>query len=639
MLSNVARRNAWALAVGALAALVLVWHARGHLPFISDDTFISLRYARRLLDGQGLTWTEGPRVEGYTNLLWLLACAGLGALGVDLVVASRALGFAGMIAALFAVVYTTRPRSFGDAGASLFAALGLALSGAFAVWTVGGLEQPFVAAFLAGSIALLHPIVRGEAKGTRARVLGAGVLLGLLCLSRADGPVLCVAVGLGLVAALGFRASAWRMLPRLAAFPLLMAGGQLVFRRLYYGDWVPNTARVKVALSSKRIQDGIEYVQGGALSYVALVAAAVVALIVCVPSRARRPRVVFPAVVAAVWLAYVAFVGGDLFPARRHWVAALVPVALLAAELWRLAVARPGWGRVAAPVVGIALLGAHAESQSDAREPENRRAREERWEWDGKIVGELLHDAFGAEQPLLAVDPAGAVPYYSRLPAIDMLGLNDHHIARQRPRGFGKGWMGHELGDGRYVLGKKPDLVLFALPHGSEKALFRSGKQMEADRRFREQYRLLRFEAPRPGAPARAAWLRSLLWTRVESERIGVRREDRRVTIPGYLFAAPKGAAARLDEEKRLVCLIRGTGKGALERVKLAPGTWRVSADSTAPVDVEVWESGAQAGAPVHSGPPPGSFEIAAGKPSLVDIVVRARGQAELRALALERIR
>ena len=38
----------------------------------ADDALISLRYARRVCEGQGLTWSAGKPVEGYTDLLWVL---------------------------------------------------------------------------------------------------------------------------------------------------------------------------------------------------------------------------------------------------------------------------------------------------------------------------------------------------------------------------------------------------------------------------------------------------------------------------------------------------------------------------------------------------------------------------------------
>jgi arabinofuranosyltransferase len=47
-------------------AAILFLNAVHYLPFLSDDSLISLRYAHRLLDGHGLTWTEGRPVEGYS---------------------------------------------------------------------------------------------------------------------------------------------------------------------------------------------------------------------------------------------------------------------------------------------------------------------------------------------------------------------------------------------------------------------------------------------------------------------------------------------------------------------------------------------------------------------------------------------
>ena len=38
-----------------------------------DDSFISLRYARSLKNGFGLTWNQnGEKVEGYSNFLWII---------------------------------------------------------------------------------------------------------------------------------------------------------------------------------------------------------------------------------------------------------------------------------------------------------------------------------------------------------------------------------------------------------------------------------------------------------------------------------------------------------------------------------------------------------------------------------------
>jgi hypothetical protein len=62
-------RAAIAVALVLLVSLGSLYaHARHYLPFLADDALISLRYANRLLEGNGLTWTDGHPVEGYSNL-------------------------------------------------------------------------------------------------------------------------------------------------------------------------------------------------------------------------------------------------------------------------------------------------------------------------------------------------------------------------------------------------------------------------------------------------------------------------------------------------------------------------------------------------------------------------------------------
>src|SRR5262245_7687999 len=97
---NVPSALVLAVALGTLAV-----HALYYMPFIADDALISLRYAKRLIDGSGLTWNSGERVEGYSNLLWVLSSSAMGMAGVDLITAVRVLGFLGMAAAISAALY------------------------------------------------------------------------------------------------------------------------------------------------------------------------------------------------------------------------------------------------------------------------------------------------------------------------------------------------------------------------------------------------------------------------------------------------------------------------------------------------------------------------------------------------------
>jgi len=81
---------------------------------------------------------------------------------------------------------------------------------------------------------------------------------------------------------------------------------------------------------------------------------------------------------------------------------------------------------------------------------------------DYQAIGMWLGQTFPKET-VVALNAAGIVPYESGLPTIDMLGLNDSHIAHVDVEP-GKGALGHEKHDAKYVLSLAPDVVILGLP-------------------------------------------------------------------------------------------------------------------------------------------------------------------------------
>ena len=585
---------ACALAVLALSA----WNFR---EFMSDDAFISLRYAERFLQGHGLTWNDGERVEGYTNLLWILGCSLLGLLGLDLISAARVLGFLGTGGAIAAVVWVYRSDTIRGAIPGLLGGLALALAGPSVVWTVGGLEQPLLAGLLAWAIALTLPLL-GQTRPNAREILLPGLFLALIVLTRADGAIFTLAAVLGVVAARGLNRESVRVGAVLAALPIALFVGQLAFRQAYYGEWLPNSAYAKVGFTLVRIQNGIQYVMG-AFYLVGLLVPALLALRIVDPLR--RPAVRFLGVVLAIWLGYVILVGGDLFPARRHLVPAVVVLTYLATIY--IASRVPAEGPVR-PVVREGALYLVTLALALALDPMNVAAKEERWEWDGEAVGGLLSTAFGTQRPLLAVDPAGCMPYFSKLPSVDMLGINDYYLARHRPADFGTGYLGHELGNGAYVLSRKPDLVLFNVPAGGTKPKFRSGVEMTKDPNgeFASTFRAVTLEcvAPRP--------VTSIIWMRTEGGPIGVERSGDRIRIPGYLFSDNTRSRARLDDQGRLGVAVLPQTSAEIAGLSVPPGTWTVRVEGTGADGVALYVENARTGDIFASGPNGATFAVGA---------------------------
>ena len=62
----------------ALLVGLFLWNALHFHGYLVDDAFISLRYARNLVAGEGLVYNAGERVEGFSNPTWVaLASAAL----------------------------------------------------------------------------------------------------------------------------------------------------------------------------------------------------------------------------------------------------------------------------------------------------------------------------------------------------------------------------------------------------------------------------------------------------------------------------------------------------------------------------------------------------------------------------------
>jgi hypothetical protein len=557
-------RNLTALSVVALAAIcaiALALQIYHFWPFMTDDAYISLRYSQRLMEGHGLTWNDlAPAVEGYTNLLWVLICAGLGALGMNLESAAHLLGIVTTVAGIAAVgaqVYRDFPAKVRFISA-LIGCLALSLSAPVAVWSLGGLEQPLLAALLAWA-AYFGVRWVSTAKGNPRDADVMGLLLGLAVLSRADAALFTALFYAGAVLADGMRPRTLIARSRVLPIPILFFAAQELFRHAYYGEWVPNTAYVKVAFTLHRLYTGLRYEAYGVRSEFVFL---VLALIGCVALwiAGKRRQVIFLATASIGWLFYIFVIGGDIFPSYRHFVPAMALMGFLVAGCGLLTLGAPF--RFSRLRVAIFLLLTLLVLTSDFF------ASLETWEGEGKQIGILLHTAFGAKQPLLVSDAAGVVPYFAHMEVIDPLGLNDYHIARHPIADRGQGWVGHELGDGKYVLDHKPDLLLLA--NFQSDPLFPADKQLLADPRFATHYQLIHIDAG-PPHPIRAG-----MYIRRIDGKLGMKASGGQMTVPAYLATTKDANSVRLiDGQAQLV--IAPHGSAQFSAIPLGSGSWKSS--------------------------------------------------------------
>lgn len=231
--------RAW-LGVCVAGFAALCWLMRG---FVTDDAWISARYAENLANGHGFVWNpSGPRAEGFSNPILVAGEALAHLLGLSALGAARALGVASGIALLL-VVHRLGPAVVGARGTRVALAL-TAFYPPVALWSVGGLEtMPVALALTAGALLL------ARRPSTERGLLLAGAPLAVLPWLRPEGLVVALAAvaaaeGPGLVRR-GGRREAVRRLAAAAVLPLAAQLALELLRLLVYGHWLPNSVVYK----------------------------------------------------------------------------------------------------------------------------------------------------------------------------------------------------------------------------------------------------------------------------------------------------------------------------------------------------------------------------------------------------------
>lgn len=420
------QRSAQWTAVGLLSLAAI--SAAFHLSFVCDDAYISFQYARNLVEGHGLVWQPGDRVEGYTNPLWTWVIAGAIALGFDPAASAMGLGLASL-----GVTLALCWRLARDMLAPLPALLAFGLVALnYSVWqfATSGLATMAQTAMITGMLLLTIGAWR-RGRASARRLAGFSTLAALALLLRPDSAVAAGLCGLAL-ALLTWRstedpARRRRRLAALVGPAAALLGAWLAFKWVYYGDLLPNTFYLKVGNASRL--RGLWFVSSFLRDYGLFFALFPIALRISqLRTRISPPQIIL-ASFCVLWAAYVVFAGGDFL-----WFRFMVPFipALFVLLIWALWQAElPRWVRWGAFAALLAFSGVHAAQElRDATIDDYRAVIAQ----DRQAALELRRGFQGAEPPTIAVAAAGVLPYYSRLPAVDMLGLSDAWVVRHGRR-------------------------------------------------------------------------------------------------------------------------------------------------------------------------------------------------------------
>lgn len=431
--------------VGLLVIILLVssgcWWVMNHSTTLGyDDAYISFRYAQNLVNGEGLVFNPGERVEGYSNLLYVLMLAPITRLVSEDAVYPAAVTLNALAIIVAAWTITRMPRGPSGTPWRWSAAFLVAANPLLwhAAWTA--METGIV---VLGFVWLWWAVAHCADAKSKSNYI-ALVLAAVACvLIRADGFILA-GIAVTFLAIKG----QWKAFAAGIAAIGVTFGALTLWRMSYYGLPMPNTYYAKVSgalidrlafawsmFSGARldVMRPTVYICAGAL---------IVCLLIAVANRRNPLRVItFEAWLAPLWICYWFYVGGDIF--FHRFLVILVPLAAFIVA-YRLA---PYSGNRTL-IVAIAAVMFYYPAMG-------HRILKDDIHYDTWIIlGKHFKETFPGET--IAVDAAGKMPYYSHLTAIDTLGLTDAHIAQVEADVF---LPGHNKHDWDYVFDRNPAVI------------------------------------------------------------------------------------------------------------------------------------------------------------------------------------
>jgi arabinofuranosyltransferase len=496
------------IVITVLFAALFIYHAL-LVWFTQDDAYISYRYVKNFLNGEGLVFNSGERVEGYTNFFLIILMIFFGRLGLDYIVISKIIGIASGIGILVLMILWLYKIFKGRPPIMLaIAALWLLVTnGVLAYWSVSGLETLLFTALIFWGLYLV----------SNKNLLFVPIMV-IATLTRPEGGLVFILILIYLLITKNHRLSE---IGKLLLMYIVLLLPQFIFRLYYYHEILPNPFYAKTGWSVEYFQSGLQYVWLFMKHY-GFYGALVLLPLVYYKQLPKQMRLLL--IVVYGYMIYILLVGGDVLHGDRFFVPILAPIyLLLVMTIYKIA--EKIFRKRKFYISAVSLVIVLAIGAIDFMVPQD-------WIQSIRVSEQLLINKIlrrvdyikksGAQKATIACTTIGALSYNLDGCIIDMLGLTDSTIAKhpQAIAEIASTWKERNYNI-PYIMKRQPDIILFSTgikPSApAEKALFLSSK-------FRNRYFPVYYQEGDHLAT-------------IYKRKSGYKGEDRYLSDPGFINA------------------------------------------------------------------------------------------------------
>ncbi len=441
-----------------LALVIAAFHQGLFLNWTNDDAYISYRYAENLRAGKGLVFNPGEKVEGFSNFLWVIILTSFNFLGISPLLTSKILSFCLSWLSILLIFKTALVLGL-DKFSACFCALAFSFSSSLAYFAMSGLETIFYTLLLLLSVFINEKYEQEPNKKSLfllySALLAAALTRpeGLLFLLMSSGYHLLKKI----ISGKGIRLKNILQIQLLSLFSYAFL---ILIRYWYYGDLLPNTFYAKPL--GTFVEIGYSAFFSNFINALFSGSFLLIPILFLFTKRRYLTKFLYPLLFCIGQIVFMSY-AGDWMTFGRFFMPVLPVVLVLTFVLLGLIKANSEKSklRLASKFIPVLLLVIFA--GLNAFQTGKALHNQDTYPYlvmnSSLLVqtGKWLNQTFPPET-VLSLRRQGALPYYSGMKSIDILGLTEKKIARTLYNE--KDSLKANKINAEYILKQSPDVVI-----------------------------------------------------------------------------------------------------------------------------------------------------------------------------------
>jgi hypothetical protein len=438
--------------------VIALSHQALFLDWTCDDAFISFRYAENLSQGQGLVFNTGERVEGFSNFFWVVLLAFFNIFGFSALWVSKILSLCFSLL-LIGFVFKTAYASGVGTVVSVLCSFLVSSATSLAYFSMCGLETVLYTLLLL--LAVYLNIKYKVTQKQKTLFLLYAVLL-LAAITRPEG-ILFLLISVVYHLGQGLRQKKHKAFKAILPMPLLFLSvytGFILFRYVYYSDFLPNTFYAKPL--GTFVESGYNAFFVNFSSGLSSGSFFLILLLLFMANRRFLAQNLYPVLFCLIQVFFMSYTGDWMAFGRFFFPIFPLAVVLTLTFLSKFSarsspIRGKSWTFILCLVAWILFAGLNGAQTIKALENRDNYPYLVMNSLELTKVGKWLKDNFTSDTTI-ALRRQGAIPYFSGMMSIDFLGLTNRKISQTL---FKENDMMQESRlIATYTVNQKPDLII-----------------------------------------------------------------------------------------------------------------------------------------------------------------------------------